>query len=186
MQPAARGGGELHGSKSRKSTANNSALFAVQHSPPILTDSACRPSLRSRYAAWANRPAPLRVAEAPHPFTAQSCRVRPRRASPAPLMHRCARGRRFLTESRYSLSPPNKAQSLAKAQPNSPPKSQPQARPNAARKPATVFEPEEQVTAPSTAQLSAPCSLHCGSAVAPPRLPSPAGISSRFCSPQNE
>ncbi len=30
--------------------------------------------------------------------------IRPRRASPAPLMHRCARGRRFLTESRYSLS----------------------------------------------------------------------------------
>ncbi len=30
--------------------------------------------------------------------------IRPRRASPAPLMHRCARGRRFLKESRYSLS----------------------------------------------------------------------------------
>ncbi len=111
LQPAARGGDELHGSKSRKSTANNSAqtttqnsaLFAVQHSPPILTDSACRPSLRSRYAAWANRPAPLRVAEAPHPFTAPFSEVRPRRASPAPLMRRCARERRFY-ESRYSLS----------------------------------------------------------------------------------
>ena len=38
----------------------------------------------------------------------------------------------------------------------------------------------------STAQFSAPCQPHCGSAFAPPRLPSPAGISSRFCSPQNE
>ncbi len=32
----------------------------------------------------------------------------------------------------------------------------------------------------STAQFSAPCLSHCGSAIAPP-LPSPAGISSRFC-----
>ncbi len=40
-------------------------------------------------------------------------------------------------------------------------------------------------TAQSTPQFSAPCQPHCGSADAPP-LPSPAGISSRFCSPQNE
>ena len=50
----------------------------------------------------------------------------------------------------------------------------------------TDFRARRTVTAHSSSQFSAPCPPHCGSAVAPPRLPSPAGISSRFCSPQNE
>ena len=62
------------------------------------------------------------------------------------------RERRFLAESRYSLSTQSPTKSKAQ----------------------------------SSTQFSTPCQPHCGSAGAPPRLPSPAGISSRFCSPQNE
>ena len=63
----------------------------------------------------------------------------------------------------------NSTQSIAQSSPH--------VQPNAARK---------TDTGQSTAQFSAPYPPHCGSAFAPPRLPSPAGISSRFCSPQNE
>ena len=38
------------------------------------------------------------------------------------------------------------------------------------------FRARRTVAAQSTAQFSAPCQPHCGSAVAPPRLPSPAAI----------
>ena len=47
------------------------------------------------------------------------------------------------------------------------------------RRTARLEEPKS--TAQPTAQSTAPCPPHCGSAFAPPRLPSPAGISSRFC-----
>ncbi len=75
-------------------------------------------------------------------------------------------GRRFLAESRYSLSSESKALSPSTnlapipsgsgraalrvagarptVKPNPPPKFQPHARPGAARKPVAVFEPEEQ------------------------------------------
>ena len=56
----------------------------ISHLSAKMSRAACRPSPRSRYAAWANRPAPLRVAEAPHPFTAQGCRIRPRPISSSP------------------------------------------------------------------------------------------------------
>ncbi len=73
------------------------------------------------------------------PFTAPFSEVRPRRAPLAPLLRRCARGRRF---------PRNRA---TRSRPKTPPR--------------------VHLTA-------APLPLR--------RLPSPAGISSRFCSPQNE
>ena len=67
LQPAAWGGGELRGSKSRKSSAH---FWARQH-----------PIHRPRFARF--------VLGAPPPHH---------------LKRRCARGRRFLLESRYSLS----------------------------------------------------------------------------------
>ncbi len=62
LQSAAWGGGELRGSKSRKSSANNSARFAVQNSPPILSGSTCRPSPPERQSRWATGPTVRRTA----------------------------------------------------------------------------------------------------------------------------
>ncbi len=90
LQSAAWDGGELRGSKSRKSSA---------HSPPnsvgfgLSTTGVGRMAQRTGLAT-------LEVARA----TPLCYEIRPRRASPAPLKRRCARGRRFLSESRYSLS----------------------------------------------------------------------------------
>ena len=90
LQSAAWDGGELRGSKSRKSSA---------HSPPnsvgfgLSTTEVGRMAQRTGLAT-------LEVARA----TPLCYEIRPRRASPAPLKRRCARGRRFLSESRYSLS----------------------------------------------------------------------------------
>ena len=64
------GCGELRDSTSRRSSA---------HLPPNLSGSGCgvRPGHQRCPAAG---PATLRVAEAPHPFTAPFCSIRPRRA----------------------------------------------------------------------------------------------------------
>ncbi len=89
--------GEASGPSDPKGRKSNN-LF-----PPKAVGFGLSPIPRSRYAAWATRLAPLRVAEAPHPFTAPFSEVRPRRAPHAPLKRRSRRERRFLTESRYSL-----------------------------------------------------------------------------------
>ena len=122
-------------------------------------------------------------------------------------MRRCARGRRFPSESRYSLSAPK----LSSTRPNSwgrqaaasgpgiqdaPPQARrfyepqkhgqqfsltrsPEPSPmlgSTRRENRLRFSRPKNSTAQSTAQFSAPCLPHCGSAFAPPRLPSPAAI----------
>ena len=86
--------------------------------------------------------------------------VRPRRAPHAPLMRRPCRGRRFRTESRYSLSAQIPAQSSAQR----------------GAKTGNGFRTRRTSAAQSSPQFSVPCQPHCGSACAPPRLPSPAAI----------
>ncbi len=136
----------------------------------FLSGSACRPSPRgaTRLGDKAGDP---KGRKSKNLFTAPFCGIRPRRASHAPLMRRCARERRFPSESRYSLSAPKlssiRPNSLgfglrapgvgrtaqragpavlrtAKARTTARPNPQPHARPSAARKPITVFAPEEQ------------------------------------------
>ena len=156
------------------------------------------PIPRSRYAVWATRLAPLRVAEAPHPFTAPFSEVRPRRAPHAPLKRRSRRERRFLKESRYSLltyssSPPaessNELRRVAAlrlpgrrtARLKEPQKPGPSHRPNphlmlgpARRENRLRFSRPKNSTPKSTAQFSAPYQPHCGSACAPPHFRAPA------------
>ncbi len=110
-------------------SSNERRRVAVRHLPGRRTARLCEPQKQNTHSllqfCWVRACA---LPERPH----------------APLMRRCARGRRFPSESRYSLS------------------------------------------TQSSPQFSAPCPPHCGSAFAPPRMPSPAGISARFCSSQNE
>ena len=70
---------------------------------PILSGSAYRPSPEA-LRAWATRPATLKGRISQTPFSAPILsRFVLGAPPPAPLMRRCARGRRFY-ESRYSLS----------------------------------------------------------------------------------
>ena len=91
--------------------------------------------------------------------------------------HPGAAGRPLTRGLSYSLSAQSTANSSAQ------PTALVQAPSSARRGAKTVagFRARRTVAAQSSPQLSAPCSPHCGSAFAPPRLPSPAGISSRFC-----
>ena len=170
---ASRWGGSFgpRGSASRRNSINKSAQTTTKGSAQF-----CRVrAARSGGGPKAQRagPAVLRTAEAQH-FLSDSSSARPPHA---PLKRRPRRGRRFC-ESRYSLLAQNPAKS--KAQPTAPC--------SARRSGKTVagFPAPRTGKAQCSPQFSAPCQPHCGSAVAPPRLPSPAGISSRFCSPQNE
>ncbi len=89
-------------------------------------------------------------------FTAQSCRVRP-------VAHPPKR------QSRWATRPAVRRTALLALGPNSSPKLGPARRENRNR-----FSRPKNSTAQSTTQFSAPCLPHCGSACAPPRLPSPA------------
>ena len=141
LQPAAWGGGELHGSKSRNCTTSFVA--------PILSGSSCgvRPGHRRCPAA---SPAARRTAKAT-PFSDGFG------LSPTPPSGKAAgrTGRRFC-ESRYSLSYQIPAQSSSPC--------------SAQRSTKTVsgFRARRTIAAQSPAQFSVPCPPHCGSACAPP------------------